>query len=94
MPEQLRDELVLSFYRVRQALGAGDGGDLDKTAYHAHSIKGAAANLGGLRLQQLAAEIESAARAGDDATVRARAQRLRHELELLTRELSSAGEGR
>lgn len=78
---------------VGELEGALGAKDLDKTAYHAHSIKGAAANLGGLRLQQLAAEIEGAARAADDATCRARASRLRQELELLTRELSGSRGG-
>jgi len=44
---------------------AARSGDLDSAAAAAHSLKGGAANLGGLRLQRIAADIESRAGAGD-----------------------------
>jgi CheY-like chemotaxis protein len=42
-----------------------EGGDAPASMRHAHSIKGAAANVGGERLRKLAAEMEKAARGGE-----------------------------
>jgi CheY-like chemotaxis protein len=42
-----------------------ESGDAPASMRHAHSIKGAAANVGGERLRKAAAEMEQAARAGD-----------------------------
>jgi PAS domain S-box-containing protein len=40
-------------------------GDLDQAIHHAHSIKGAAANMGGKTVQSVAYEIEKGAKTGD-----------------------------
>jgi HPt (histidine-containing phosphotransfer) domain-containing protein len=46
-----------------------DDGQLQAAGRQAHQIKGAAANVSGHRLQQLALHVEEAARAGDAITV-------------------------
>lgn len=59
------------------------GGDLTVAGRLAHSIKGAAANVGGERLRMAALEIEKAADAGDPAAVRARMSLLEEQFLLL-----------
>ena len=47
-----------------------DAGDLDKVRYHAHSLKGASANVGASGVHGAAKALESAARDGDEAQAR------------------------
>ncbi len=62
---------------------ASASSDAPAVAEYAHSIKGGAANLGGLRLRQLASEVELAARDGDLAPCRSGLANLRQELTTL-----------
>jgi HPt (histidine-containing phosphotransfer) domain-containing protein len=45
--------------------GLTEGGELDETRRGAHSLKSSAANVGATRVSRAAAELESAAHAGD-----------------------------
>ena len=57
----LADTLVSDLVKIRQGLGEND---LETVAFVAHSIKGAAGNLGFERPAQLATALETSARAG------------------------------
>ncbi|MGD0548420.1 MAG: ATP-binding protein, partial [Terracidiphilus sp.] len=59
------------------------GGDMAVAGMLAHSIKGAAANVGGERLRQVALEMEKAADAGDLPALRARMSLLQEQFLLL-----------
>lgn len=63
------------------------GGVAERVAFHAHSVKGVAANLGAARARQAAAELEAAARAADLGRCAALGPLLKDELAELTREL-------
>jgi PAS domain S-box-containing protein len=65
---------------LRQSLDAGDAA---AAKGHAHSIKGAAANIGGERLRRVAFKIEEAARAGDLQTAIRQTGELQAQFELL-----------
>jgi signal transduction histidine kinase/CheY-like chemotaxis protein len=67
------EDLPRSLKRLQEALQAGQ---IDAVRQHAHSIKGAAANVGAQALSALAAALESAALAGADALARADASPL------------------
>ena len=71
---------------VAEALGSRA---LDRAARSAHSIKGAAANLGAERLRCVAAAIEAAAAAADFARCAAWAGRIDDELDRLAEALSA-----
>lgn len=57
--------------------GLADGGDLEETRRGAHSLKSSAANVGALRVSEIAAELEEVAGGGDGDRCRS----LRPELE-------------
>ena len=88
----LLSELVTLFLRdtperldvLHRAL---DSRDFETAARAAHSLKGSAANLGATQLQALAADAETSARAGDEATVRASAAALDAEFAAVRRQL-------
>jgi HPt (histidine-containing phosphotransfer) domain-containing protein len=68
-PELIR-EIADAYFETMPQLAAdlGEGqrqGSQERVAFCAHSIKGAAANLGAPQLRQVAAEIETAARRSD-----------------------------
>ena len=63
------------------------GGVAERVVFHAHSIKGVAANLGAGRARQAAADLEAAGRAADLDRCAALGPRLKDELAELTREL-------
>ncbi len=58
--DRFRDDMPALVARLRDAL---DADDLDAASRHAHSIKGAAANIGGERLAAAASRMEEAANA-------------------------------
>ena len=72
---------------LAQVESAQAGRAAERVTFHAHSIKGVAANLGAARTREAAAELEAAGRAGDLERCAALAPRLRDELAALTREL-------
>jgi PAS domain S-box-containing protein len=84
--EELADSILTRFVEtttqqiesLRQALNSGDSA----AAKHiAHSIKGAASNVGGERLQREASELEQAAHAGDLSAARGRLAELQAQFE-------------
>jgi HPt (histidine-containing phosphotransfer) domain-containing protein len=90
-PELIR-EIVDAYFEVipqltAQLAEARRQSSCEQVAFHAHSIKGAAANLGARQLQQLAAEMEVAARASDLARCEALGPGLIDALAALEREL-------
>jgi HPt (histidine-containing phosphotransfer) domain-containing protein len=68
-------------------------GDARACERQAHSIKGAAANVGGERLRQTAKKIEKAADAEDLATVLACMPELEDRFEELKAEIGEQGHG-
>ncbi|MBT4499640.1 MAG: Hpt domain-containing protein [Gemmatimonadetes bacterium] len=60
-----------------------EGGDVAGSERQAHTIKGAAANVGGEVLRELAFEMEKAARAGDLSTARAHVSELEAQFDRL-----------
>ncbi len=62
-----RDDLPENREALHEAI---DGVDLGKVAIAAHKLKGMLANLSATRLASLAAQIERAARAGDNEMVK------------------------
>jgi PAS domain S-box-containing protein len=67
---------------IDEIVAAVASGDLAAAAAAAHSVKGGAANLGGLRLRQVASDVESSASAGEGPDSRS-LENLRRELDLL-----------
>ena len=57
--------------RIGELRASLEAGDMAAAQRHAHTIKGAAANVGGERLRSLAADIERALKSGDLASARA-----------------------
>jgi HPt (histidine-containing phosphotransfer) domain-containing protein len=55
--------------RVRDAVTAGQSGDLDALARAAHSVRSSAGNVGALRLFDVATTLERAARSGQTAAI-------------------------
>jgi len=67
-----------------------DGGDATAVERQAHTIMGAAANVGGERLRAVAFNMEAAARSGDLHGLKARAVDLSNEFDLLKQSMRSA----
>lgn len=55
--------------RVRDAVTAGQSGDLDGVARAAHAVRSSAGNVGAVRLLRIATELEHQARAGQSAPI-------------------------
>jgi two-component system, sensor histidine kinase len=90
-PELIR-EIVEAYFGTMPQLAADLSaaqrrGSQERVVFCAHSIKGAAANLGAAQLRQVAAEIETAARGSDLALCASLAPRLATALAALEREL-------
>jgi HPt (histidine-containing phosphotransfer) domain-containing protein len=66
--EAFLSDMPRQIQKLKDLLSAGDAPGLERQA---HSIKGAAANLGGGRLEKVARQMEQAANAGDLRTVQA-----------------------
>lgn len=66
---------------VTQLETAISGHDPDQVRLHAHSIKGAAANIGATAVADLASEIEHAGRDGDLATAEQHFPQMRQRIE-------------
>lgn len=78
IPEQLD--------KLKESLGRGE---LNGVVSHAHRIRGAAANISGIALSSIAAEIEEAAKYGREDDVAARMPELEMQYELLEDELKN-----
>ncbi len=76
------EDIPRQIQALREFLDAGDVPGADRQA---HTIKGAAANVGGEALRELASEMEMAAKAGDLAMVAARMTDLEKRFEQLKR---------
>ena len=74
--------------QIRKLEDTARTGDLVQLQRHAHTIRGAAADVGGRRLSRLAGEIEYAARKGDPRTS-GDAAKIRSEFDLLAQALQS-----
>lgn len=82
--EQLLHEIVDGFLsdlpvQLDALTSALDKDALPKAAELAHAIKGAAANVGAMRLSELAAEIEQSAKCGESGQVKAILEELRRQ---------------
>ncbi|MEW6755958.1 MAG: Hpt domain-containing protein, partial [Candidatus Latescibacterota bacterium] len=73
---------------LRQAIATGQP---DAVRQAAHSVKGATANLGGVRMAEVARALEQAARAGDLAPAADLLAELEDELRLLGEQMRRAG---
>lgn len=71
---------------LHAALDADDAAVAQRVA---HTLKGAAATIGGVTVRALALEMEQAAEQGGIDAVRARVDELEHALEALRRELTA-----
>jgi len=90
-PELIR-EIVDAYFQTMPQLAADldeaqRQGSAERVVFCAHSIKGAAANLGAKQLQQVAAELEMAARQADLAVCASLGPRVTAALAALEREL-------
>ena len=84
MAGRILEAFLADLFRKVEALeGMLATGDLAGVERESHSIKGAAAQVGGEALQALASEMETAARKGDLGAVRARVPDLREECDRL-----------
>ncbi|HEX2956002.1 MAG TPA: response regulator, partial [Chitinispirillaceae bacterium] len=77
IPDQI-DKLELLFQKS----------DLPSVGRQAHSIKGAATNIGGEKLQQIAYELELEGKYGNLETARINLEELKREFEFLTKEIA------
>ena len=74
------EDVPIKFTALKEAL---DNGNADMIQRHAHTIKGASANVGALALQEMAYQIEVAGKAGDLAKAGSLASQLDKQYELL-----------
>jgi len=79
--------------RMAELRAAAGGRDPAPVIRLAHTLKGAAGNVGARALQQAALAIEQAARAGEMETVRAGMERAEHEYQRLQARLAELGMG-
>jgi len=86
MAAVFRDHGEGTLERLRRAVGEGDAETVEQLA---HSLKSSAGNVGGRRLQELAAELEDATRAGSLQGAPARVAELAEEHRKVCEELSA-----
>jgi HPt (histidine-containing phosphotransfer) domain-containing protein len=79
----VRGEAPHALARIRDALAAGDAGEVDRGA---HTLKTSVGVLGATVAQRLAHDVESAGRAGDLPTAAAAFARLEAEVERVVAE--------
>lgn len=77
--EMFLEDAADNMDKIRQAVSRKDFGALGRAA---HSLKGASANLAGMRVRQAAADLERAARENKPESVQ-------HRLDLLEKELAA-----
>ncbi len=77
-------DIPLQIHKLQQFLESGDAASVERQA---HTIKGAAANVGGTALSELAFEIEKAGKTGDLSSIKERMQDLVAKFDQLRQEM-------